>query len=544
MSGGTAGSSGKSRTRSTKAPSKTAGSRDFARRARAARERATRRQTVRARGRRSVSAQSTVALLRESLRRIPRAAFICALLAIVNAACWSLITPPFQSTDEPDHFAYVQLLAETGELPSSGTEGYSQEQSNVMRDLRQANVRFRPEGHTISSHAQYAKLQHDLAAPLSGRGSGGTGLADSEPPLYYALETIPYWLASSGSLLDQLELMRLLSALMGGITALFAFLFLREALPGVRWAWTVGGLGVALSPLLGAISGAVNPDAMLFAVCAALFYCLARAFRRGLTLGSSLVLGALIALGFLTKLNFLGLAPGAILGLILLAHRQARASGSRVYSHVLVPGLLIALFPLVLYAFSSHPVSSTVSGGVSGLTGAGSSIGGELSYIWQFYLPQLPGMHSYFGDIFTTRQIWFKDLVGLYGWSDTVFPDWVYDFALIPAALIAILCLRELVGRRAALGKRLVELAIYGLMTLGVLVLIGADGYLSSSTELISYAEPRYLLPMVVLWGAILALAARGGGRRWGPAVGALIVVLVLGHDIFSQLQVVARYYG
>jgi hypothetical protein len=49
---------------------------------------------------------------------------------------------------------------------------------------------------------------------------------------------------------------------------------------------------------------------------------------------------------------------------------------------------------------------------------------------------------------------------------------------------------------------------------------------------------------MAVLFGAILALAARGAGRRWGPAVGALIVVLVFGHDIFSQLLVVSRYYG
>jgi hypothetical protein len=31
---------------------------------------------------------------------------------------------------------------------------------------------------------------------------------------------------------------------------------------------------------------------------------------------------------------------------------------------------------------------------------------------------------------------------------------------------------------------------------------------------------------------------------RGGPAAGALIVVLFLAHDIFSQLLVVARFYG
>lgn len=67
------------------------------------------------------------------------------------------------------------------------------------------------------------------------------GVATSQPPLYYALETIPYEPASGETLLeDRIELMRLLSALMGGLTALFSFLFLGEALPGARWAWTVG----------------------------------------------------------------------------------------------------------------------------------------------------------------------------------------------------------------------------------------------------------------------------------------------------------------
>ena len=97
-------------------------------------------------------------------------------------------------------------------------------------------------------------------------------MAAAQPPLYYLLQTIPYWLASGGTLLDQLELMRLLSALMAALTALFAFLFVREALPGVRWAWRSAASAWPLSPLLGFMSGVVNPDALLFAVSAAIFY--------------------------------------------------------------------------------------------------------------------------------------------------------------------------------------------------------------------------------------------------------------------------------
>jgi hypothetical protein len=81
-------------------------------------------------------------------------------------------------------------------------------------------------------------------------------------------------------------------------------------------------------------------------------------------------------------------------------------------------------------------------------------------------------------------------------------------------------------------------------MAAGVMALVGASDYLAYPKDIGAYIEPRYLMPMVVLFGAVLALAARGAGRRWGPAVGALLVLVILGHDIFSQLLVISRYYA
>ncbi len=54
-------------------------------------------------------------------------------------------------------------------------------------------------------------------------------------------------------------------------------------------------------------------------------------------------------------------------------------------------------------------------------------------------------MAHYFPGLSTTRQIWFDGLVGRYGWLDTSFPVWVDNLALIPAVLLAILAIRELV---------------------------------------------------------------------------------------------------
>jgi 4-amino-4-deoxy-L-arabinose transferase-like glycosyltransferase len=474
-------------------------------------------------------------------------AWLCALVACVNGVCWSFISPPFQVPDEPEHVAYVKVLAEAGQLPSQhGT--FSREETAALADTYLQKVAEEPQYQTISTRAQQHKLQHDLER-LKGPSEEGAlyaGVAASQPPLYYALEAIPYTLGGDGTLLDRIELMRLLSTLLGGLTALFTYLFVRETLPRAPWAWTVGGLGVALVPLLGLMSGAVNPDSMLYAVTAAVFYCLARAFRRGLTRRRALVLGAAIAVGLATKLNFVGIAPGALLGLILLSNRAARTQGRAAYVSLAL-ALALALSPAALYVVghlaSGAPALGIVSSAIA-LGKAHGSILHELSYMWQLYLPRLPGMHDDFYGLFTPGQIWFKGYVGLYGWIDTPFPGWVYELALVPTGLLIALCLRGLVVGAATLRARVAELATYGTMCVGLMALIGADSYLVFPAIDAEYGQFRYLLPMLPLLGVGLALAARGAGRHWGPIVGAAIIMLFLGHDIFSQLQEVARFYG
>jgi hypothetical protein len=529
-----------SRRTASRAPAKpatTVGSQPSTKSAPATRERSSRRQPT-------PTGDGLPTRLRQALSQIPTTAWLCALVAFLNAVCWSVISPPFQVPDEPSHFAYVQRLAETGSLPTEGGEDFPSVELVALNDLHHAGVLEHPAVGTISSGSEQRKLEHDLALPYQRTGSGEAGVAASEPPLYYAIESIPYDLEKSGTILDRLALMRLLSALFAGVTALFAYLFLREALPGARWAWTVGGLGVALGPLLAEMSGAVNPDALLFAVSAALFYCLARGFRRGITPGLAIALGAVLAVGFMTKLNFLGLLPGALLGLVVLCAREARSSRRTAY-RCLGLALAVAASPMLLYIVvnvaSGRPSVGSLQSAIA-LNGTRGSLLEELSYIWQFYLPRLPGMTPYFHGFSTTRVYWFDGMVGLYGWLDTMFPVWVYSVALIPAGLIAVLLVRALVQERHALRSRAVEVGVYLAVSLGLLAIIGADDYIHKNPG--EYAEPRYLLPLLALWGAMLALAARGAGRRWGPAVGALIVALLLAHDLFSQLLVISRYYG
>ncbi len=483
------------------------------------------------------------------LRSVPMATWLCALVACLSATSWSLITPAFQVPDEQAHFAYVEQLARTGHLPSSSIEEYASDEVLALEDLEVGRVSLQPQHHTIASRSEQRKLQHDLAnvVATSLSSSGAAGVAASQPPLYYALEAIPYDLGAGGGVLDQLALMRLVSALMAGVTSLFVFLFLRETLPATPRAWTIGGLGVAFMPALGFISGAVNPESMLCAVSAAIFYCFARAFRRVLTPRLAIMIGALTAVGFLTKLNFLGLVPGIVLGLVLLAKRASQTLGSRTAFRALASALVIAAGPVYVYMFInllSHHRALGLAGSVLAVLVSHHSIFGELSYIWQLYLPRLPGMHIDFADISPIRDLWFKGLVGEYGFQDTVFPRWVDSVALIPAVGIVALSAREVCVHRSALRRRVVEFGVYFTMAVGLMTLIGATSYLSFPSEAAGFPEPRYLLPLISLFGAVLALATRGAGRRWGTAAGALIVVLFVAHDLVSQLQAIARYYG
>jgi hypothetical protein len=480
------------------------------------------------------------------LCRVPVAAWVCALVACLNAVSWSLITPPFQVTDEPSHFAYVKQLAETGSPPTSNGDDFSSEELFALQALRTKYIRHDPSRRAIFSQKEQDRLEKGLKSLSRSPhiGSPDAAVATAEPPLYYALESIPYRLASAGTLLDRVQVMRLFSALITGLTVLFTFLFLRETLPGVRSAWTVGALGVALSPLLGFMSGGINPDTLLFAVSAALFYCLARAFRRGLTTRLAVATGIVIAVGFLTKLSFIGIAPGALLALGILAVRGAKRSNIGAIRAAVIAASIGSSPVLVLVAtdaLSERSVLGVVVGTISSTHG---SLLDVANYIWQSYLPRLPGTVNDFPGLSTARQIWFDGYVGRFGWLDTVFPAWVYQVALFVAGLIVSLCICALRATRGGLRSRLSEFAAYALITVGLTVLVGASGFREFPRQTAAYGQTRYLLPLLPLLGAVLALSARGAGQRWRPIVGTLIVTLLLAHDLFSQLQVVARYYG
>jgi hypothetical protein len=517
-----------------------------------------------------------------SLRGVPKAAWICALVALANGLAWSLIVPPFQVPDENAHYAYVAQVAERGTLPRQiPIEGHlSPREDATLSTIGFFWMTGKPEDPAPFSDLQGQLLDRIEAQRLSARGTGDALTATNNPPLYYALQAIPYKLAPGGTVLSRLALMRVLSALMGALTVLLVFLFLRELLPARAWAWSTGALLAAFQPMFGFMSGGVNNDNLLYLAATGVLWSLARAFRRGLDTRGGLLIGAFLGLGLVAKLTLLGFVPAVALALLLLMRRawrggvasdravegaavdsagverdrspngpvnSDRVERDRALRGAAVAGA-VAAAPMVVYVVLNHLVWKRVviPGGVgsvhSAVAGRAFDFREELSHIWQLFLPSI-GMHRQFADL-PLWQTWFKGLVGRFGWLDYGFPAWVYRAALAIAVVVLVLAAVEIVRRRHALARRLDELAVYVLALAGLCAEIGVESYRAYIQNGERFEQPRYLLPAIGLYAALGVLAVRGGGRRWGPVLAAGLVTLAIGHDLYAQAITIARYYA
>jgi Predicted membrane protein (DUF2142) len=480
-------------------------------------------------------------------RRRRATAWTLATIGFLNAAAWSLISPPLLIPDEIGHVAYAQQIGETGRPPAPGSAvGYPADVETLAAQSLSGTYRTNLWRRRLFTRVEERRVERAVRGPFPpGARRGDARDVDPEPPLYYALEAIPYRLAHGATLPQRIAAMRLLSALMAAATVAFVFLFLRACLPACPWAWSVGALGAAFLPMVGFISGGVNPDALLFAVCAALFYCLARAFRSGLTTRLALWTGAVFGIGLIAKINFYGLAPGAAVAIVLAArHTEGRWSARVLGRSALALGVGLAPYALVsLLEAAAWDRSFLI---VHRAAAEHEDHGGlleQLGFLWQVYLPRLPGQTPAF-DGYLGWRVWFWSFMGNFSWLSIPFPSWAYGVALAVLSAIGVLAARALVSARGVLRRRGAELAGYALMTAGLLALIAMVALRGFAPSIDAAAQGRYLLPLLALFAALLALGARGAGATWGRAVGATIVVGFVGWSVFAQLVAIAGYYG
>jgi len=485
-----------------------------------------------------------------------RAALVCTLVAVLNALAWSLLVPPFQVPDEESHTGYVQYLAETGKVPKPEFIGYSDEENALLRALAFGSVIGVRDNRPPHGPGIDARLRAIESSRLSRVGGGDPAGAVVYPPTFYALESVPYLASPTGSsLLDRLVWMRALCALLAGLTVFLTYRFLRELLPTTPWAWTMGALALAFLPMFGFISGGVQNDAGMYACAAALFWAMTRVLQRGLTPVSGLAVGGALVTGVLIKYTMVGLAPAAAAAVLvgLWRGREAPADASpadaspapRAWVGAGVAAAVVAL-PIAAYAALStwawdRPLTGPLRASHPEIAHPDpATITGQLAYAWELFLPRLPFMDDKFPGITPLWDTWYRGGIGRFGWLDYGFPAWV-AILLLPIVLAGII-----LAVRAAwqAGPPLANVAVYAVAVLGLMALLAVVGYHYELKFATYFQSPRYLFALLPLGAALVAMAARGAGRRYGPAVGASVVLMVVALSVFAQLATLERYYG
>ena len=484
--------------------------------------------------------------------RVPRGPAVLGL-AFVAAATFALCTPLFHAPDESEHFAAAQHLAETGEAVErapGGSAAYSDEQALALAAVRHettiASAASRPPWIAEREDAWRGWVRDER--PRRDDGGGYAIATASHTPLYYALLAPAYLAARDGGVPAELTAMRLVSALLGAVAALCAFLVVRELLPRHEWAAVMAGLVVAFQPMYGFISGAVNNDAGVNAAAAVLIYLLVRALRRGLTLRLALAVGVMFALTPLLKGTGYALWPLAALALAAAAWRSRAV---RPFAAAVAAALVVVVGWRVLGGvFDAAAVAGAGAGG-GGAAGGAPPTGvwafdhpvGALKYVASLFVPGIVDDPIYPNamPVFTIYVIrgWAS-----FGWYAVQFPDWVYvpvGLALIGAAALAVAALRR--ARRDA--RRIgLEIALLALLPLAVFAAVELF-YATESDRPFGIAEQgRYLFPAIVALAAGAVAAAFGLGRRHAVALGTAIVVSVMGFAFLGRLLELSGFYA
>jgi hypothetical protein len=480
----------------------------------------------------------------------PRVARTVFAIAALNLGCWALITPPFQSPDEIDHFAYTQSLAERGEAPArnpaspaarwSSAENLALEDMSFFTDHQVGDTR------PPWSRAQQSFYSLQVAAlhPSSSNG-GGNETAATHGPIYYAALVPAYALASS-SPFSQLTLMRLTSALIGALAVLFTFLLARELVPTLPWLAVLAALLVAFQPMYGFISGSVNNDVGLNAAAAALELLLIRMLRRGMTLPWGLLTGGLLILLPVIKGTAYSLFPVAgvaVLAAVLRWHRREELPGwaALVGAAVAARELSVQLGGLFRPSAGNTPGTGAVSNTANAVL---EHPLGYLAYVWQVFLPRLSFMASHWetttypGFVIFVERGW-----GAFGWYDVFFSHWVYIvifvfmLAALPLGLIA--ARRE----RAALRRNLPELGVLLLTPIAVIAGFEAAFYTPGTRPVIPEFG-RYVFPAIAPVAVLVAGSLFAFGRRYVIPVGAGVLTATLALSYAAQLTTVAGFYA
>lgn len=485
-------------------------------------------------------------------RRIPLPLLVVLAAVLVESLAWTFAVPALQGADESSHFAYVQKIADAHTVPwtSRGDTYPSDFPWAVSTEQRTAWLwaGLEPLRGNRAARPLWTKTDEDIwrarDARLgpSARKDGDRNPAFRNPPLYYLTAVVPYEIAR-GSFFDRLYAVRLYNCLLLLATVALTWLLAGEVLGRRRELQTVAAAAVALQPVLLDVTTRVTPDGLLNALAAASLYLMALLVRRGWSWTRvGLLALAVTAAGF-TQGRALALVLPAVVAVGVAAWRAwpaAAAAGGRARVRARAPrrGAAIALWAVAAVAL-------LVAVGFYATRSQLGQVAGFWSYLWQFYLPRLPGMSPPVGPPWGVRDVFLDRFFGTFVQFEVGFPRDLLN-ALRDVLWIGLVLLAVAAGRhRRALRERRDVVVVLGLAFVLAMLSLHAAAF---RYLLVNPADPvltgRYLLMLIPLYGVAVAGALTAlPGRVRAAATGAVLAGAVV-LQVAALGEVVARFYA
>jgi predicted membrane protein DUF2142 len=476
------------------------------------------------------------------LRAIPRPLAQLLAASAVLLVAWAFTTAPMQGPDEPAHFSYTQYLAETGHKPSVSCCGRPESSQGGgalgMFNLDQlAGVADARPAWTKVEKERYGAI---LAQAPKDDGSGPNPIAKN-PPLYYAYQVVPYLIGNLGDLWTTLAVMRLASALLILLAAVFTW-FAAAELFAATWPRVIATGCVAFLPQLTSLGATINADALLVAVWSGFTYVALRLTRRGPTLGGLLALSALAAASLLTHGRGTAIVPAFLvtLGVLVIKRRPSPAQVVRV----LAPALVLLVAVVVAYELFLSPSGGAYGGEVVLDRSGRFSLTGFIGTTWQFYFPKLPFMAPRVGPSYGYHQVFVESFFGRFASLEVAYPPGIYALLQVAAFFGLIGLAWALAARWPAVRARWDQLVVLIVIAGSMIALL----HLASYRSLVDTSDPlitgRYLLPLATVFGLTVAFVLTSLPRRASVALGTLTVTTLLALNLTGLMLTFARFYG
>ena len=477
-------------------------------------------------------------IARTGPRRIPAPLVAIMLAAVIAAVAWICVLPPIQGPDEDSHFAYVQKIGAAHEIPwrpfsapAHWGAPYSTELAYALTygdvTAAWANPHARP-GRTPADVAIWKSYNAKL--PSGAATDGGFTPAMRYPPLYYLYAALPYEATSGLGIFDRVFAVRLANIPALLAVVVFTWLLVGELFGRRRWLQALATTAVALEPQLLNMTAVVNPDVFLAGIWAAALYVMVVLVKHGLTRGRIAWTVALAIASCLSQPRGVAIVIPAAAAISLAFWRHRPPASRRVRRALIAGAAAVSVIGLAVLAY--YAMLGQVS--VEHVRHLG-------SYLWQFYLPNLGFMNS---SSYGARDVFVDRLFGGFAMLEVKFSRGVYTALTVIGAVVLVSALVGVIRRRADVRRRW-DVVVVGLLAFaGYMLVLHAVAFRSLLVSLDPVITGRYMLPLLPLYGVIVALAVAWLPRRWGlVAAGALV-----GGVVFLQIAALgllfARFYA